>query len=308
MQVLVTGGSGNLGHHIIDELYCRGHRAVNADLVRIGAPRGGGRDAAFEEMRKGWLRIPRFLEVDITNYGQVISAMDGCDAVIAVAARPSNANYTEEDVFATNVVSMWNVCRAAEQLRIRPVVLGSSYNSIGAMGTAARWQPRQVKPPEYFPLDEHCYTRSEEAYSVAKWLGEEVGQAFSRRNPWMSIASMRLNGLWNDARFRQLHANPVTDVWERCQGFWTYVHIRDAARACVMSIESTGWTGHHRFFLNADDTIIDVPTMDAIAQVYPDVPVRESLQGFAAPLSTRNVQEIIGWSPEYSWRDERFAS
>jgi UDP-glucose 4-epimerase len=307
MQVLVTGGSGNLGHHVIDELYRRGHTVVNADLVRIGAALGGGaRAAVFEEMRRDWPGMPRFLEVDITNYGQVISAMDGCDAVIAVAARPSNANYVEEDVFVTNVSSMWNVCRAAEQLKIRPVVLGSSYNSIGAMGTAARWEPKQVKPPEYFPLDEHSYTRSEEAYSVAKWLGEEVGQAFARRSPWMSIASMRLNGLWNDARFRQLHANPITDVWERCQGFWTYVHIKDAATACVLSIESDGWTGHHRFFLNADDTMIDVPTMEAIAEVYPDVPVREELEGFQAPLSTANAKELIGWSPEYSWRHERF--
>ena len=90
--------------------------------------------------------------------------------------------------------------------------------------------------------------------------------------------------------------------------WWSKGLIKDAARACVMSVESTGWTGHHRFFLNADDTMIDVPTADAIAQVYPDVPVREPLEGFAAPLSTRNVKKLIGWTAEYSWRDERFAS
>ena len=215
-------------------------------------------------------------------------------------------NYTEEDVFVTNVASMWNVCRAAEQLKIRPVVLGSSYNAVGAMGTAARWAPREVKPPEYFPLDQHVYTRSEEAYSIAKWVGEEVGQGFARRNPWMSIASMRFNGMWTDEKFRALAANPIVDVWERCQGFWTYLHIKDAAVACVLSIESEGWTGHHRFFLNAADTMIDVPTMDAIAHVYPDVPLREKLAGFRAPISTANASELIGWSPAYSWRDEQF--
>ena len=122
----------------------------------------------------------------------------------------------------------------------------------------------------------------------------------------MSIASMRFNGMWNDARFHELAANPITDVWERCQGFWTYLHIKDAATACVMSIESEGWTGHHRFFLNADDTMIDVPTMDAISQVYPDVPVKQPLEGFSAPLSTENVKRFIGWSPEYSWRNPEF--
>ncbi|HCL31779.1 MAG TPA: hypothetical protein DIC52_25535 [Candidatus Latescibacteria bacterium] len=312
MQVLVTGGSGNVGHFVIDELYRRGHSVVNADVVRLGnmshSGTSGSKAQIFSAMRQNWPGNPRFLEVDVTNYGQVISAMDGCDAVIALAARPSNSNYTEEDVLVTNVSSMWNVCRAAEQLRIRPVVLGGSYNAVGAMGTATRWEKNQVKAPEYFPLDEHSYTRSEEAYSISKWLGEEVGQGFARRNPWMSIASMRFNGMWDDARFRQLSAKPITDVWERCQGFWTYLHIKDAATACAMSIESEGWTGHHRFFLNADDTMIDVPTMEAIAQVYAEVPVRKPLEGFQAPLSTENVKQVIGWTPKYSWRDEEFKS
>jgi UDP-glucose 4-epimerase len=305
MRVLVTGGSGNLGHFVIDELYRRGHSVVNADVVRAGTA-GKSQSEAFAGMRQSWPGNPQFFTVDVTNYGQVISAMDSCDAVIALAARPSNANYTEEDILVTNVSSMWNICRAAEQLKIRPVVLGSSYNAVGAMGTAQRWEPRQVKAPEYFPLDEHVYTRSEEAYSIAKWIGEEIGQGFARRSPWMSIASMRLNGLWDDAQFRALAANPITDVWERCQGFWTYVHIKDAATACAMSIESEGWTGHHRFFLNANDTMIDIPTMDAIAEVYPDVPVREPLEAFRAPLSTENTKRLLGWTPRYSWRDEEF--
>ena len=305
MRVLVTGGSGNVGHFVIDELYRRGHSVVNADVVRAGTV-DGARSPAFADMRQSWPGNPQFFTVNVTDYGQVISAMDSCDAVIALAARPSNANYTEEDVLVTNVASMWNVCRAAEQLQIRPVVLGSSYNAVGAMGTAVRWEPRQVKAPEYFPLDEHAYTRSEEAYSISKWLGEEIGQGFARRSPWMSIASMRFNGMWDDAKFRALAAAPITDVWERCQGFWTYLHIKDAATACAMSIESENWTGHHRFFLNADDTMADVPTMDAIAQVYPDVPIKQPLEGFRAPLSTQNTKDLLGWTPHYSWRDAEF--
>ncbi len=108
MRVLVTGGSGNVGHHVIDELYRRGHSVVNADVVRTGA---GARAAAFAGMRQSWPANPQFFEVDVTDYGQVISAMDGCDAVIALAARPSNANYTEEDVLRTNVT--WRNIRCA---------------------------------------------------------------------------------------------------------------------------------------------------------------------------------------------------
>lgn len=311
MKVLVTGGSGIVGHYVIDELIQAGHQVVNADLVRWGnlshsGTAGAGQSKAVE-MRQSWGRLPTFFQVDVTNYGQVISAMDGCDAVIHLAACPSAAYYTEEFVFMTNTTSMWNVLRAAEQLKIKKVVLGSSYNAVGAMGTAARWEPKEVKPPEYFPLDDKVYTRSEDPYSVAKWLGEETGQAFARRTPDMQISSMRFNGMWDDERFSELHANPITDPWVRCQGFWTYLHIRDAAIACRMSIESEGWTGHERLFLNADDTMIDIPTEEAIKVVYPNVPLNEPLEGFRAPISTERARQVIGWQPKYSWRDEQFA-
>ncbi len=312
MKVLVTGGSGIVGHYVIDELYKNGHTVINADVARMSTNLGhsgttgtASGDAAVK-MRESWPQLPKFFEVEIANYGQVISAMDGCDAVISLASRPSAANYTEEDVFVTNVSSMWNVCRAAEQLKISKVVLGSSYNAVGAMGTAARWEPKEVKPPEYFPMDHNVGTRSEDPYSIAKWIGEEVGDGFARRSPWMSINSMRFNGMWDDAYFKNLAANPITDPWTRCQGFWTYLHIRDAARACVMSVESDGWTGHNRMFLNADDIMLDIPTMEAIKTVYPDVPLNREFEGFEAPISTQLAKDVIGWTPLYSWRDERF--
>jgi len=308
MKVLVTGGSGIVGHYVIDELYKLGHEVVNADKFRMTSNlRHSGTTGQLASadyavaMRENWPTIPTFFEVEISDYGQVISAMDGCDAVISLASRPSAAHYVEEDVVRTNTMSMWNVCRAAEQLKVKRVALGSSYNAVGAMGTAARWKPDEVKPPEYFPLDQNVYTRSEDPYSIAKWLGEEIGEAFSRRSPWMTIASMRFNGMWDDEYFTYLQANPISDPWTRCQGFWTYLHM----------VVNENWNGHHRFFLNAKDTMLNIPTMEAIKTVYPDVPLKKDfteLNGFEAPISTQNVKDVIGWEPLYSWRDEQFSS
>lgn len=310
MHVMVTGGSGIVGHYVIDELVHAGHTVVNADRVRPGdlshSGTGGSRQKAAQ-MREAWPSRPTFFEVDVRDYGQVISAMYGCDAVVHLAACPSNAFYTEETVFTTNVDSMWNVMHAAEQLGIQNVILGSSYNAVGAMGTSVRWGGA-VKPVAYFPIDANSPTRSEEAYSVSKWVGEHVADAFARRNPQMRLSSMRFNGMWDDDRMRELHANPITDPMTRANGFWTYLHIRDAGIACRMAVESSGWTGHERMFLNADDTMIDIPTMDAIKEVYASAEVRETLEGFQAPVKTDRAREVLGWRPKYSWRDAQFAS
>ena len=74
-----------------------------------------------------------------------------------------------------------------------------------------------------------------------------------------------------------------------------------------MAIESDGWAGHERVFLNADDTMITVPTMEAIRTVYPNVELRREFEGFEAPILTDRARELFGWRPQYSWRDEQFA-
>jgi hypothetical protein len=57
--------------------------------------------------------------------------------------------------------------------------------------------------------------------------------------------------------------------------------------------------------------MLNIPTMEAIKTVYPDVPLKKDfteLNGFEAPISTQNVKDVIGWEPLYSWRDEQFSS
>ena len=310
MKVMVTGGSGIVGHYVIDEMVARGYAVLNADRVKPtdlshSGTAGASRDVAAG-LRGAWRDKVQFIQADITDYGQVVSSMEGCEAVVHLAAAPTNVGFTEEYVFATNTTSMWNVMRAAEQLGVQKVILGSSYNAIGAMGTAARWGG-QVKPPQYLPIDEDHPTRAEEAYSVSKWVGEHVADAFARRNPHMQLASMRFNGMWDDERMRDLHTAPVKDPSERAAAFWTYLHIRDAARACWMALEAM-WPGHQRFFLNARDTMLGISTMDAIAKVYPTVPMRRPLAGFEAPIETEKAKSQFGWEPLYSWRDPQFAS
>ena len=40
MKVLVTGGSGIVGHYVIDELYKNGHTVINADVARMSTNLG----------------------------------------------------------------------------------------------------------------------------------------------------------------------------------------------------------------------------------------------------------------------------
>ena len=187
------------------------------------------------------------------------------------------------------------------------MVLGSSYNALGMLGTSVH-AGGKLTAPEYFPIDDAHPTRAKEAYSCQQVGGRaRWADAFARRDPDMQLASMRFNGMWDDHRMRELHASPITDTSERAAAFWTYLHLRDAARACRMAIEAA-WKGHHVFLLNAKDTMLGMPTAEAIAKVYPSVPLRRQLGEFEAPIETVNARRFMGWEPLQSWRDPQFAS
>ena len=278
MRIVVTGGSGRAGRYIIPELLQHGHQVVNADILRIDDPG------------------VEFFFTDLTNYGQTVSVLHGADAVIHMAAIPNNRLFTPQVVFSTNVTSTFNVLHAAEVLGIPKLVLASSVN---AMGNSLN---RYIVPPLYFPVDEEHPTRAEDPYSLTKWLGEQTADAFARRRK-VQIASFRFHGLREDDYLRHLRQNPVTDPVHEVKSFWGYLHLKDCARACRMALEST-WEGHHGFFLNAADTILSIPTVEALDKCYPGVPLKEDLHDFTSPIDISQAKRVFIWEPEVSWRAE----
>lgn len=277
MKVVVTGGSGRAGRHIIPELLDHGYDVVNADATpgpEDGAP---------------------FVKADCTDLGEVVAVLKGAGAVIHMAAIPSPVRDPEHEVFRVNMLSNWNVLEAAEIHGIHKVVMASSINAIGAS-----FSKRPV-PPHYFPIDEEHPTRAEDGYAQTKWLGEAMADAFCRRRS-MQIASMRFHALMDEERQRALQANPITNPGGRqAMGFWGWTDRGEAARACRLAIEKD-WEGHEAFFINGRDTILALPTEEAIKQVYPGSQIRKPLPGYTSALDPSKAERILGWRHEKEWR------
>ena len=281
MKVVVTGGSGRAGQHIVPELIKRGHDVVSAD-VRQGTGQGAS-----------------FIKTEMTDLGQVATATRGADAIIHMAAIPAPVTFPEHEVFTVNMVSNWNVLEAAEIHGITKVVMASSINAIGSI-----FSPNEVPDPAYLPIDEELPVRPSDGYAQSKWLGEEMADAFCRRRE-LQIASMRFHWLARTEEREESEKTPQTDPTGRDRlHFWGWTHVDHAAEACCLAIE-VDWTGHEVFLINADDTQLSIPTIDAIAQVYPDVPVNKPIEGFGTAIDNSKAKEMLGWSHPTSWlRDE----
>jgi len=281
--VIVTGGSGKTGSHVIRALIDHGYRPVNLDTV---PPRR--HDAPFSA-------------VDMTDFGQVLDAFRGIDmrhggaeALIHLAAVPGPGHRPDEVTFRANVTSTYNVFAAATRLGVRRVVWASSSSVMGApFGTA---------PPPYAPLDEAVPVRAEWSYALSKVLGEEMARQFSALNPQIPFVGLRIANIMEPEDYVGF-ADFWSDSHARAWNLWAYVDVRDVAAAVRLGLEAEV-TGAELFIVAAADTVMDRPSRTLMAEVYPGVPVREALGEFESLMSSAKARERLGYTPRHSWRSE----
>jgi CDP-paratose 2-epimerase len=128
MDVLITGGCGFLGTNMTKALLQRGDRVRIIDnLSRSGTERN--LEFLESEYRSAPLEIVRG---DIRDSEAVNAAVDGCDAVIHLAAQVAVTTSVEEprEDFEINAWGTLNVLEAARRAATPPVVLFSSTNKV----------------------------------------------------------------------------------------------------------------------------------------------------------------------------------
>jgi nucleoside-diphosphate-sugar epimerase len=285
-RVLVTGGSGRLGRAVIQELLAHDYDAIAADRVR---PPGGD------------VHGVRVIETDLGDVGQVAGAMRGCAAVIHLGAIPAPYAHPDEVVFRNNTGATFAVLQAASLLGIRRAAIASS---VSAYGTA--WA-RHRFAPAYVPVDEAHPMLNHDAYGLSKEVDERTAEMFCRRDG-MSIAALRFHWIATQEEQRAaVPGNRDRDAQlEGTRGFWGYVDVRDAARACRLAIEvgRDRPFGFEPFNIIAADTLMDAPTEPTIRELAPETEIRAPIPGNTSAWDTGKAKRILGWEPEHSWRDE----
>jgi UDP-glucose 4-epimerase len=279
VRIAVTGGSGRIGRAVVELAVAQGHRVVSIDRV---APSSS--DATTDAVD--------CIEAELIDYPGFEQAIEGCDALIHMAAIPSPRGFPDYVVHNNNVVSSYNALSAAARLGINRVCQASSINATGA--SYSRW-PRY----DYFPLDELHPTYNEDAYSLSKWLCEQQADSFARLHDALSIASLRFHGVVPDrATVMARPQTPDAQEW-RARGLWGYTLLDAAARACLASV-SASFTGHEVFYIVAPETSMDEPSATLKQRFFPDVPVRGGLQGHQSFYSTAKAEQMLGWQHDLS--------
>jgi len=278
MRIAVTGSTGKLGSVVADELRAAGHTVIGMDVV---GPRGSN-----------------FVQIDLTDYGQVIDALGGVDraeqfdAVVHLAAIPAPGIRTDVATFHNNMPSTFNVFWAATRLGIRRIVYASSETVLGL--------PFDVPPP-YIPVDEEYPARPESVYSIVKVLEEQLATELVRWHPELSITALRFSNVMVPADYAEFPSYDA-DARSRKWNLWGYIDARDGAQAIARALEVAP-PGFDRFIIAAADTVMSRPNSELIAEVFPGVPLRGEFGDHDTLLSINKARRLLGFDPQHSWRD-----
>jgi UDP-glucose 4-epimerase len=225
-RILVTGGAGFIGSHLVDRLLAAGHSVTAYDNLSTGQPaflEGAARHARF-----------RLIEGDLHDAAKLADAVTGHGFVFHLAANADvrfGTQHPGRDL-EQNTVGTFNVLEAMRAAGVRRLAFASTGSIYG--------------DPELFPTPETCpFPVQTSLYGASKLAGEALITAYCHAFGFrahifrfVSILGERYSHGHVFDFYTQLHAHPdevrvLGDGRQRK----SYLYVQDCIDAMLVAIE-----------------------------------------------------------------------
>lgn len=195
MRVLLTGGAGFIGSHLVDRLVDAGHDVVVLDNFSTGRARNLSHSRNrpnFQLVRADVRRIPRSL----------VKRLRRVERVCHLAAMTSVQQSVRDPVFTTevNVVGTLNVLETAKALKAERVVFASSAAVYGT--------------PRAFPIREDANISPISPYGASKAASELYLRAFEE-NHKIETVSLRYFNVYGPRQTPNQYAGVISKFARR---------------------------------------------------------------------------------------------
>ncbi len=280
MKVLVTGGSGFIGSHVVDKLRDKGVK------VRI-----------YDGILPTYRNDIEYYQGSILDRTALGFAMNGIDAVMHLAAIAD-----VEDVFseplkteAINVRGTANVLEAARNSNVRKVIYGSTTWVYSEAESNNVDETTPLHAPSHF-------------YTATKLAGEYYCQSYSKLYD-LDVTILRY-GIPYGPRARDgavipifvkkaLNGEPLTIAGDGSQ-FRKFVYVEDLAEGNVLALQSIG--KNKIYNLDGNEKITIKKIVDLLKELLGNVKIeyKPSRHGdfSGKDVSSELAKKELGWEPK----------
>lgn len=273
MRLLVTGGAGYIGTHLVVDLLKAGHDVVVVDNF------SSGHLEALERAQALTGRSVELFQGDIADSALMERALCGVEVVFHLAASKKVGESMEkpELYFQNNIGGMAALLAAMQKVGVERIVYSSS---------AAVYGPQ---PPA--PISEDALLRPENPYGFSKVQGEQLIDWMVRQRGWSAISLRYFNPVGahpsgmigepfahaaslvpialktltrSDARLTVFGADYDTPDGTCLRD---YIHVCDLSRAHLAALKGLSEPGHHVFNVGTGRPYSVREVLDACARV-----------------------------------------
>ncbi|KXB07498.1 hypothetical protein AKJ52_00105 [candidate division MSBL1 archaeon SCGC-AAA382C18] len=238
-KVLVTGGAGFIGSHLVDRLVKEGAEVVVVDNLRDG--RRENLSSSIDEIE--------FREADVRDQEAIKEIVEEVETIFHLAANANVPNSVEnpEYDFETNAGGTFNILRASLDNDLDSIVFASSAAVYGE--------------PKYTPIDEEHPVQPISPYGGSKAAAENIGFSLHETYgvPFTTLRIFNSCGPRQDRYvmydfLKKLDRNPeeleVLGTGEQVRSF---CHVKETADAFVRAAERD--TAGDVFNIGTDESI-----------------------------------------------------
>jgi UDP-glucose 4-epimerase len=294
--VLVTGGAGFIGLHVIPLLLAEGYRVrVFDNMFR------GDRDAIARLAATGPVEL---IDQDVRYGGAVHAAMAGCCKVIHAAAVSINKSQADPyESLDINLIGEHNVFAAAADHGIERLVFCSSASVYG--------------DPKHLPMHEDDELDPLTPYCISKRAGEDLLRFYQRRAGlnWIALRFFNVYGPGQKTTayytsvinhfVNRLRAGEPPVIDGKGEQSMDFIHVHYIARAIVLALRAPRGNVAINVGTGIDTSIAELARIlieAAGVDVEPIFNPREVLVSRRAADITR-AREILGFTPTVAVRD-----
>lgn len=279
-RVLVTGGSGLVGRHLV--------RALRAGGFGVGVLDVAEPDRTVESYYKG----------DVTDPSVLAEVLPGWDAVVHLAALLPGSGSSPEEIYRVNAYGTFCVAEACARLGVARLIYCSSDSVLGfALG-------KDLPEPRFLPLDEDHPLGPKDPYGLSKLAGEEACRAAACRSPLRALA-LRPPWIWVPEEYdtyRTYTAEPGRPDWIR--DLWAYVHVEDLAAAVSMALITKDLEPFEALFVTAADNGTERSSRSLVKEYLPVSPRIQGTFGRRESLiSFERARSRLAYVPKQTWTE-----